>query len=83
MKLSLTLLPGAVLLIAGCTTTVVAPPGPPLPPGPAVAVAVEDRPYYVRGPYYVEGGRHYVWVSGHWAHRHGHRVWIHGHYVLR
>jgi len=82
MKVSLTLLSAAFLLICGCTTTVVGPPGPPLPPA-NVTIAVEDRPYYVRGPYYVEGGRHYFWVSGHWAHRYGHRVWIHGHYVLR
>jgi hypothetical protein len=46
-------------------------------------VAVGDRPYYTRGPYYIHHGRRYVWVQGHWARRHGQRVWIHGHYVLR
>jgi hypothetical protein len=44
---------------------------------------VDDRPYYVRGPYYLEHGRRYVWVNGHWTRRNGRRVWVHGHYVLR
>src|SRR4051812_30631042 len=45
------------------------------PPAPAtgVVVAVGDQPYYTHGPYYVNGGRRYVWVAGHWGHRHGRR----------
>jgi hypothetical protein len=73
-----------VFLTAGLLAGACAPyyAGPPVP-GPAFVVAVQDRPYYTRGPYYFEGGRRWVWVSGHWGHRHGHRVWIHGHYVNR
>ena len=62
-----------------------APPAPP-PPGPVVGgvtIAVGDQPYYTHGPYYIVRGRRYVWVHGHWAHRHGRRVWIHGRYVVR
>ncbi|HEY3663130.1 MAG TPA: hypothetical protein VGL24_08260 [Chthoniobacterales bacterium] len=84
MKTSLVLLLGVLLCTSGC---VVGPPAPPPPVGVvsrgSVVVAVGDRPYYTRGPYYIETGRRYVWIPGHWAHRHGRRVWIHGHYTLR
>ena len=85
MKRSLFLLLGAALLIDGCAPAVVAPYGSPPPPvgAASVSIAVDDRPYYLRGPYYVERGVHYVWVPGHWSHRHGRRVWIHGHYAVR
>ena len=52
-------------------------------PPAKVVVAVDDRPYYARGPYYIEHGRRWVWVNGHWGRRHGHRVWIHGRYLVR
>ena len=82
MKTLLLLLLGVVLGTSGC---VVGPPVAPYPyrGGGTFVVAVGDRPYYNRGPYYVEYGRHYVWVPGHWARQHGRRVWIHGHYALR
>ncbi|MEO5717569.1 MAG: hypothetical protein ABIR29_03245 [Chthoniobacterales bacterium] len=80
MKTSLTLLLGAVLCTSGC---VVAPPVRPYSGGATIAVAVGDRPYYNRGPYYVQYGRHYAWVPGHWARHHGRRVWVHGHYAPR
>jgi hypothetical protein len=51
--------------------------------GGSVAIAVEDRPYYVRGPGYWSGRVYYVWRPGHWRNRYGQRVWIHGHYVAR
>ncbi|MGI8889438.1 MAG: hypothetical protein ACR2G0_01460 [Chthoniobacterales bacterium] len=75
----------ALLAITLCTSAcVVGPPVAVAPgPGPTFAVAVEDRPYYVRGPYYLEQGRRYGWVNGHWSRRHGRRVWVHGHYALR
>lgn len=79
MKLSLIILLGITLFTSAC---VVGPPVPP-PPSPRFVVAVDDRPYYVRGPYYLEHGRRYVWVNGHWTRRNGRRVWVHGHYVLR
>lgn len=79
MKLSLIILLGLVLFVSSC---VYGPPVPP-PPGSGLVVAVEDRPYYTRGPYYIVNGRRWVWVSGHWAVRHGRRVWVHGHYVAR
>jgi hypothetical protein len=44
---------------------------------------VEDQPYYVHGPYYVDHGHRWVWAGGHWGHRHGRRIWVHGHYVVR
>lgn len=44
------------------------------------SIEIGDRPYYRHGPRYFRGGRHYVWVPGHWA-RH-HRVWVHGHYAI-
>ena len=49
----------------------------------SVTIAVDDRPYYVRGPGYQYGGAYYVWRPGHWVWRHGQQVWIHGHYVVR
>jgi hypothetical protein len=78
MKGSLIVSLGVAMLASACAPVVVGPP-----PGPGVVVAVEDRPYYVRGPYYFEHGRHWVWVGGHWGHRHHHRIWIHGRYVVR
>ena len=81
MKKTLILSLGIVLLISACAPVVVGPSGP--PPTAGVVVAVDDRPYYVRGPYYLERGRRWVWVNGHWGWRHHHRVWIHGRYVLR
>jgi hypothetical protein len=80
MKSWLILLLGMVTLLSACAP---APYYGPAAPPPGVVVAVEDRPYYVRGPYYVEHGRRWVWVAGHWGHRHGRRVWIHGHYSVR
>ena len=81
MKKYLILSLGVVLLVGACAPVVVEPTGPPPPVG--VVVAVEDRPYYVRGPFYLEHGRRWVWVNGHWGWRHHHRVWIHGRYVFR
>ena len=81
-KLAIALLGAVVLLDGACTSYYAGPPAPP-PPGPSVVVAVEDQPYYVHGPFYWYGGRRYVWVAGHWGHRHGKRVWIHGRYVVR
>ena len=83
MKKFLILAVGAVLGVDACAPYY-APPAPP-PPGPVVTgvVAVEDRPYYVHGPYYIVQGQRWVWVHGHWGWHHGRRVWIHGRYVLR
>ena len=80
MKSWLILFLGLVTLLSACAP---APYYGPAAPPPGVVVAVEDRPYYVRGPYYIEHGRRWVWVGGHWGHRHGRRVWVHGHYALR
>jgi hypothetical protein len=80
MKKLLILSLGVLLCADACY---VGTPGPPAPSGGGFVVAVEDRPYYVRGPYYIDHGRRYVWISGHWARHHGRRVWVHGHYVLR
>lgn len=82
MKKSLILLLGIVLVTGACAPVVYGPPVGPAPRAGFV-VAVDDRPYYTRGPYYVQRGRHYAWVPGHWSHRYGRRVWIHGHYALR
>ena len=83
MKTPVIFLLGATALLGGaCAPYYAGPPGPP-PPAPGVVVAVEDQPYYTRGPYYIERGHRWVWVGGHWGHRHGHRVWIRGHYVIR
>ena len=81
MKTSLALLLGITLCSGGCTAYVAGPPPPPVVAGPAVGVVVEDRPYYIHGPYYYSRGARYVWVAGHWDYRRGQRVWIHGHYV--
>jgi len=78
MKLYIAALLGVLLWTGGCAPVVVGPP----PPPPGVVVAVEDRPYYVHGPYYVVQGRRWVWVAGHWRIVHHHRVWIHGRYVI-
>ncbi len=75
---------GVVASMGACAPYAYPPPPP--PPGPVVGgvtVAVGDQPYYVRGPYYIEHGRRWVWVPGHWGHRHGRQVWIHGHYRVR
>jgi hypothetical protein len=44
-----------------------------------LTIEVGDRPYYNRGPYYIERGRRWCWIPGHWS-RYRHR-WVHGHYV--
>ncbi|MDQ6860097.1 MAG: hypothetical protein M3032_02945 [Verrucomicrobiota bacterium] len=44
-----------------------------------INIELGDRPYYNRGPYYVEHGTRWVWVPGHRT-RHG---WVHGHYERR
>jgi hypothetical protein len=84
MKLSLLSLLGAALLSTACTGYV-AETGGYAPgyygPQAGVAIAVEDRPYYTRGPYYVSRGTRYRWRSGHYVYRGGQRVWVHGHYV--
>jgi hypothetical protein len=82
MKPNLMILMGIMLCVGACAPTVVQTPPPP-PPSATVAVEVGDQPYYVHGPYYVAGGRRWVWIGGHWAIRNHHRVWIHGHYVVR
>lgn len=77
---------GVTALVAGACAPYYGPNyygAAPPPPAPGVAVAVEDQPYYVHGPYYYYGGTRYVWVAGHWGHRHGHRVWVHGRYIIR
>lgn len=79
MKNSLIIVFGVLLCTGGCAPVVYEPAGP----QPGYVVAVEDRPYYVHGPYYIENGRRWVWVTGHWGRHHGRRFWVHGHYVLR
>ena len=58
-------------------------PGPYYGPGygssASVVVAVQDRPYYTRGPGYYVGRAYYAWRPGHLSRR---GVWIPGHYVL-
>lgn len=82
-RLAIVLL-GAGLFAGACAPYYAGPPAPPPPPPVhGVVVAVGDQPYYTRGPYYYEGGHRWVWVGGHWGHRHGHRVWIRGHYIIR
>jgi len=46
-----------------------------------ISIEIGDRPYYNRGPYYVQSGYRYVWVPGHWSRNRRH--WIHGRYVKR
>jgi hypothetical protein len=82
MKKSLVILLGAILVSGGCAPVYYGPSGPP-PPNVSYVVAVGDRPYYTHGPYYIQRGARYIWVPGHWTHRHGQRVWIHGRYVIR
>ena len=48
-----------------------------------ISIEIGDRPYYNRGPYYLEHGHRWDWVPGHWSYRHHQRVWIHGHYANR
>ncbi len=87
----LVLLLSALFWAGGCGGYYTAYPGyygPNYGPGPyygggSVAIAVEDRPYYVRGPGYWSGRVYYVWRPGHWRYRYGQRVWVHGHYVAR
>jgi hypothetical protein len=89
----LVLLISALFWAGGCEGYYTAYPGYYGPnygygPGPyygggSVVLAVEDRPYYVRGPGYWSGRVYYVWRPGHWRYRYGQRVWIHGHYVVR
>jgi hypothetical protein len=81
MKRTLIVLVGVVLSIGACAPVY----GPAYGPAPSVGyvVAVGDRPYYTRGPYYVYRGRRHVWINGYWAHRYGRRVWVHGRYVIR
>jgi hypothetical protein len=81
MKSSLILVLGLVMLLSACAPApyYYGPAGPP----PGVVVAVDDQPYYVHGPYYIEHGHRWVWVGGHWGHRHGRRIWVHGHYIVR
>ena len=69
---------GAVLCTGACAVEVAGP----VPP-PGVVVAVDDRPFYIHGPWYVVDGHRWVWVGGHWVIRRGHRVWVHGAYVRR
>ncbi|CAN5369011.1 hypothetical protein BH20VER3_BH20VER3_19320 [soil metagenome] len=89
MKKLLIILVAVVLGVGGCAPVYGPGYGPVYgagygpPPSAGIVVAVGDRPYYTRGPYYIHQGRRYVWVNGHWAHRHGRRVWVHGHYVRR
>jgi hypothetical protein len=75
----------AVLGASGCGGYYTAYPGygPYYGSPGSVAIAVGDRPYYVRGPGYYYGGAYYVWRPGHWVWRHGQQVWVHGHYVVR
>lgn len=51
--------------------------------GPGVTIAIDDRPYYTRGPGYYVGRSRYVWKPGRWVVRNGQRYWVHGRYVLR
>jgi hypothetical protein len=49
-----------------------------------VVISIGDRPYYTRGPFYVENGVRWEWVPGHWStKKHKKRAWVHGHYVRR
>ena len=79
MKKSLIILLGVTLTVGACAPVVYGPAGP----RAGFVVAVEDRPYYTRGPYYIERGRRYVWIRGHWDRRHGKRFWVPGRYVVR
>lgn len=45
-----------------------------------ITVAIGDRPYYTRGPYYWHDNVRYVWVPGHYSRR---GAWIRGRYVAR
>lgn len=90
MKKSLVILLAVILGSSACAPVYGPPvygPGPVYGAQPVVSgsyvVAVDDRPYYNRGPYYVHRGVRYVWAPGHWSHRYGRRVWIHGKYVIR
>ncbi|HEY1582994.1 MAG TPA: hypothetical protein VGF73_07845, partial [Chthoniobacterales bacterium] len=71
------------VLCLGACAPVAYGPGPQPVATANYSVEIGDRPYYTRGPYYIQRGQRYVWVRGHWARRHGRRVWIHGHYILR
>ena len=48
-----------------------------------ISVSIGDRPYYTRGPYYWHNDVRYVWVPGHWRHKHYGKVWVRGRYVAR
>ncbi|HEY2801430.1 MAG TPA: hypothetical protein VGI85_12600 [Chthoniobacterales bacterium] len=87
MKKSLILLLGVTLSCGACTGYIAGPVPPPGPgyygPSGGVAIAVEDRPYYVHGGGYYSRGMHYRWVGGHWVYRGHRRHWVHGHYIGR
>ena len=70
-------------MATACTGYVAGPVvgGPGYYGGPGIAIAVEDRPYYVHGPRYISRGQSYRWVGGHYVFRGGQRVWVHGHYA--
>jgi hypothetical protein len=71
---------GSILCLSACAPAYY---GPAYAPASGYVVAVGDQPYYTRGPYYVYRGARYVWVPGHWGHRHGRRFWVHGRYIVR
>ena len=48
-----------------------------------ISIGVPDRPYYVHGPGYWNGGVYYVWYPGYWEWHHHHKVWRHGYYGPR
>ncbi len=83
MKKSLFILMGIALSAGACAPVAYSPGYGAGYASPGYVVAVGDRPYYTRGPYYIEHGRRYVWVRGHWGRRHGQRVWIPGRYMVR
>lgn len=49
-------------------------------PSVGFSIAIGDRPYYTRGPWYWDGGVRYYWVPGHWNRHHR---WVRGHYAPR
>ena len=76
MKRFVTILLGALLFAGGLASVTVTNAA-------QLVIAVGDRSYYTRGPYYIENGVRREWVAGHWGLRHHHRVWVHGHYARR
>jgi len=70
-----------LLILAIVAATSLLPIGTRTAQAQSIHVELGDRPYYSRGPYYVEHGYRWVWVPGHYSEYRHH--WVHGHYVRR